>query len=153
MADNAEPLVRLARYTDQLEAQEVVNLLRSHQISATATGGFTAEFQVGVPGMVDVYVLGRDVDEATEILRDIEHESNLAAELDTAVVKGSRSGEAADAGPNLPWGMLIAALSGILFALLSYAAGGRDARSLFWSFCCGEILTVAMLWVARRASR
>ena len=152
MADNAEPLVRLARYSDQLEAQEVVNLLRSHQISATATGGFTAEFQVGVPGTVDVFVLGRDVDEATEILRDIEHESNLAPEFDGSGVAEGRS-EAADIGPNLPWGMLIIAEGGLALALLGYATGRQDADSLAFSFACGAALTAAVLWAARRVRR
>ena len=153
MADNAEPLVRLARYSDQLEAQEVVNLLRSHQISATATGGFTAEFQVGVPGTVDVFVLGRDVDEATEILRDIEHESYLAIDFEGPAVAGRGSEAVADLGPNLAWGMLIVALGGILLALLSYATGSQDADSLAISFACGAALTAALLWSARRVGR
>lgn len=82
MNENVKP-VRLTRVYYESEAAILMTALEARGIRANSTGGFTSGFRAEAPGMVEVWVDSKDLEEAKQVLEGIKDE---ASEIDWSQV-------------------------------------------------------------------
>ena len=68
----------LARFSNEVEASVIANVLEAEGIKVALTGVNTASFRAEAPGMVSVVVRREDADRARQILETVRNEVSEA---------------------------------------------------------------------------